>query len=217
MAYGGASNYKDNFGRWQKTITVNLKKHLLKEAEQLQVDIGQVVADKLEEVHRANVVASYYPRSKGEQAKAEYNKTKKAEEKEDLEKYDIKSRRSRKTLSYIHTGTLEEAIHTEVEQKNKYECRVVVKIRPEPYPVDHPRRDNKLVTAVDVYQWLREGTKGGSDYWFTNKQGKRPTAHNYSTPAHLFELHTTLQMKGFIDSLDVKKYARIKRYSLKRR
>lgn len=210
------SHYKDNFGRWQKTVTVNLKKKLLQEAEKLQVDIGQVVADKLEEVHKANVVASYYPRSKGEQAKAEYNKAKKAEEKEDLEKYGIKSRRSRKTPSYQHTGILEEAIHAEVEKKNKYECRAVVKISPLLYPEDHPRKDGP-VTAVQVYEWLREGTKGGGEYWFKNKQGQRPTARNYSTPAHLFEMHTSLQMKGFIDTLDVKKYARMKRYSLKRR
>ena len=68
------SHYRDNFGRWQKIVTVNLTKKLIKEAEAMRVNLEQVVADKLLEIHKQNVVASYYPRARGEQEKAEFNK-----------------------------------------------------------------------------------------------------------------------------------------------
>lgn len=212
--YGGRSNYRDNFGRWQKTVTSNLTKGLIKQAENAQIDIAKVVADKLEEVHKANVIASYYPRAKGEQEKAEYNKTKKAEETTDKEQYGINHRLSRKKLSYQHTGILENAIYTTIEKKSRYQVKAIVKIRPDIYPEDHPRADGPI-TATKVYEWLREGTRGGSTYWFTNKKGETPNAHNYSTPAHLFELHTKLQMEGFLDTLDIKKYIKSRRYRVK--
>lgn len=206
------SHYRDNFGRWQKIVTVNLTKKLIKEAEAMRVNLEQVVADKLLEIHKQNVVASYYPRARGEQEKAEFNKKQKIKEAEQNKgKYgEDRKRLSRKTLSYQHTGILENAIDVKIEKKNKCESRVSVVIKPDPYPEDHPRK--KPVTAVDVYNWLREGTNGGGHYWFTNENGDRPSAYNYPTPAHLFEMHTSLQMKGFIDSLDVKKYARKQKY-----
>ena len=103
------SHYRDNFGRWQQKVTVNITKKLMKEAEDMRINIEQVVADKLKETHKANVVASYYPRARGEQAKVEYNKAKKAEEAEKNKgKYgEDRKRLSRKTLSYEHTGILE--------------------------------------------------------------------------------------------------------------
>ena len=76
------SHYRDNFGRWQQKVTVNITKKLMKEAEDMRINLEQVVADKLKETHKANVEASYYPRARSEQAKAEYNKAKKAEEME---------------------------------------------------------------------------------------------------------------------------------------
>lgn len=214
--YGGRSNYRDNFGRWQKTVTVNITKALMKQAEAMQIDLEQVVADKLKEVHKANVVASYYPRARSEQAKVEYNKAKKAEEAEKNKgKYgEDRKRLSRKTLSYEHTGILENAIDTKIERKNKYESKVSVIIKPDIYPNDGHR--DEAVKATQVYEWLREGTNGGGTYWFQNKEGKRPTAYNYPTPAHLFEMHTSLQMKGFIDSLDLKTYARKQKYKIKK-
>ena len=74
------SHYRDNFGRWQQKVTVNITKKLMKEAENMRINLEQVVADKLKETHKANVEASYYPRARSEQAKVEYNKAKKAEE-----------------------------------------------------------------------------------------------------------------------------------------
>ena len=50
---------RDNFGRFQKDLTINIQKHLMKKGEELRTDIEQVVAEKLKEVHVANVIASY--------------------------------------------------------------------------------------------------------------------------------------------------------------
>lgn len=211
-----SSHYRDNFGRWQKIVTVNITKKLMQEAEDMRIDLEQVVADKLKETHKANVVASYYPRARGEQEKVEYNKAKKAEEAEKNKgKYgEDRKRLSRKTLSYEHTGILEGAIDTKIEKKSRYESKVSIIIKPDPYPNDGHR--DKTITATQVYEWLREGTNGGGEYWFVNKDGKRPTAYNYPTPAHLFEMHTSLQMKGFIDSLNLRDYARKQKYKIKK-
>lgn len=211
-----SSHYRDNFGRWQKIVTVNITKKLMQEAEDMRIDLEQVVADKLKETHKANVVASYYPRARGEQEKVEYNKAKKAEEAEKNKgKYgEDRKRLSRKTLSYEHTGILEGAIDTKIEKKSRYESKVSIIVKPDPYPNDGHR--DKTITAAQVYEWLREGTNGGGEYWFVNKDGKRPTAYNYPTPAHLFEMHTSLQMKGFIDSLNLKDYARKQKYKIKK-
>lgn len=211
------SHYRDNFGRWQKTVTVNITKKLAKEAEEMQINLEQIVADKLKETHKANVVASYYPRARGEQAKVEYNKAKKAEEAEKNKgKYgEDRKRLSRKTLSYRHTGTLEEAIDTKIEKKGKYESKVSIIVKPIPYPNDGYRDD--IITATQVYEWLRKGTKGSNKkYWFINKNNNAPIARNYPTPAHLFEMHTSLQMKGFMQSLDLKKtYKNTRKYKIK--
>lgn len=57
------SNVRDNFGRWQKDVTINLLKKLSKEAEAMKIDLTKVVADKLLETHKQNVVASYRTKS----------------------------------------------------------------------------------------------------------------------------------------------------------
>lgn len=163
-----------NYKSQEEKLTVNLTKKLIKNIEALQLNLEQEIAEKLKETHKQNVVASYHPRARIEREGA---------------------------LSYQHTGILEEAIDVKTEKKSQHESKVSVIVRPYPYPQDHFRTDGKHVTAVDVYQWLREGTKGGDDYWFTNSEGKRPTARNYPTPAHLFEQHTRIQMRGFLDDL----------------
>lgn len=214
MAYGGPSNYKDNFGRYQQYATINITKAMAKYAEECNVDIAKAVAEQLEKVHKANVEASYYPRAKAEQAKAEYNKSQKQAEKEYNENRKDKKRFRRQTLSYKHTGTLLDAIHADVEKKSRYELKAVIKIKPEMYLDDGHRTDGP-VTAVQVYEWLREGTNGGGTYWFTNEKGERPNAYNYSTPAHLFEMHTQIQMQGYLNTLDIKKLAKNRRFRLK--
>ena len=186
------SHYRDNFGRWQQKVTANITKKLMKEAEDMRINVEQVVADKLKETHKANVEASYCPRAI----------------------YDRK-RLSRKTFSYEHTGILvDQAIDTKIEKKSRYESKVSIIVKPIPYPNDGHRK--KVITATQVYEWLREGTKGGGTYWFVNKDGERPTAYNYPTPAHLFEMHTSIQMKGFIDNLNLKDYARKRKYKIKK-
>lgn len=203
---------RDNFGRWQHRATINLTKKLMKEAEELRKDVEQTVADKLIEVHKANVIASYIPRSEGEKAKLEYNKVKKAEEQEKNKgKYGADRKRlSRKTLAYKHQHILENALYVDIDRKSRYESRVVIKVRPDEYPDEHNRKGG-AVTATQVYDWLAEGTRGGGHYWFTNENGKRPTAYNYPTPKHEFEEHTQLQMKGYLQDLDIKKCKRKRR------
>lgn len=197
---------KDNFGRWQHRATINIKKAMMKKAEELLRDVEQDVADKLLEVHTANVVASYIPRSEGELAKVEYNKKKKAEEREKNKgKYGADRKRlSRKTLAYKHQHILEDALYVDIDKKSRYESRAVIKVHPYEYPEDHPRKDGPI-TASQVYEWLAEGTRGGGHYWFTNENGDRPPAYNYPTPKHEFEAHTQLQMKGYLHNLDIKK------------
>lgn len=197
---------KDNFGRWQHRATINVKKSMMKKAEELLTDVEQDVAEKLLEVHRNNIIASYIPRSEGELAKVEYNKAKKAEEQaKNKGKYGAdKKRLSRKTLAYTHQHIIEEALYVDIDKKSRYESRVVIKLHPYEYPEDHPRKDGPI-TASKVYDWLAEGTDGGGRYWFTNENGQRPTAYNYPTPKHDFEEHTQLQMKGYLQNLDVKK------------
>ena len=94
-------------------------------------------------------------------------------------------------MGYHHTGVLEDAISTRIENKSRYESKVVVVIKPNPYP-------DGRTNAAQVYEWLRHGTKGGKDYVFENKDGERPTATNYPTPIHPFEEHTIIQMRGFL-------------------
>lgn len=217
MAYKGRSNFRDNFNRWQSKSTANLKKVLMQEAEKYCVDITKAVAERLEKVHKGNVLASYYPRASEEQAKKQYNESQRQLEtkyNEDKAKED-KKRFRRQTLSYKHTGTLLEAIHGVPEKKSRFEGRAVIEIEPKPYEEDHPRKDSTRITAQTVYEWLREGTRGGGEYWFKNEKGGRPDASNYSTPAHLFELHTKIQMKEYLETLDVRQLAKNRRYRIK--
>jgi hypothetical protein len=96
-----------------------------------------------------------------------------------------------------------------LEKNGPYKSTVCIVIKPLLYPDDGHR--DKIITATQVYEWLREGTRGGGHYWFYNEEAERPTAHNYPTPAHLFEMHTSLQIKGWLNSLSVKDIAKNKK------
>lgn len=177
------SESKNEFNQWQMKITITITKALEKYAEKLLEDVTNNVTEKLEQVHKENIIASYSPRAGNE------------------------------VNTYTHTNTLINAVYGVSEKKSKYERRAVIKVRPDLYPENHPRKDT--VTAVKVYKWLRDGTKGGGNYWFENEEGEYPIAYNYSTPVHLFEEHTRLQIKGYLETLDIKKIAKNGRYKIK--
>ena len=160
MAYGGPSQQKDNFGRFQKYATINLTKKMQQIAEITQNNLQEDIADKLLEVYTHNVELSYTPTGDG---------------------------------SYVHTGTFLENITTEIE-KDKVKIVILNKKYEQP----------KERTTTQVYKFLTEGTKGGGDYAYFNKDGGHPPikfAYNHPTPAHLFEQHTQIQMKGYLESI----------------
>ena len=181
MAYGKPSRVRSNFGQFQKYATVNIKKKLQKDADEIGVNVREIVAEKLKEVYIDNVLKSYGPRS------------------------------PHPKKPYEHTGnTFVENIRVEIEDEPGIgRNRVKIVLNNETYENDGHR--DKDVTVRDVYQWLTEGTNGSGEYWFKNENGKRPTAHYYPTPVHLFEQHTQLQMKGFLESLDVRQFVNKRR------
>lgn len=182
---------RDNVGRFQKYATVHITKELKDIADEYKVNITTVVRDKLEETYKANVLASYAPRSMAGGEVASYNKRKKAEEKEAEEEHKVKTRLRRKKLTYRHTGTFLDSIDVVVEGDD-----VKVIIRDKKYPNEK--------STVDVYDYLTKGTEGDGestgDYTYEVK-GETEWAYNYPTPAHLFEEHTKVQMKVFLDNI----------------
>ena len=58
--------------------------------------------------------------------------------------------------------------------------------------------------ATQVYKWLTEGTTPPKNSYYPYDLGDGFTTfyRNYPTSAHLFEEHTTIQMKGFLNSLE---------------
>ena len=183
-----AKSFKDNFNRFQKDFTINISKKLEKTAEKLEVNVSDVVEQKLKQCYRDNVEMSYGPRSVGAAQDILFNEQAKQAEQEDRAK-GITARHRRRRIPYIHTGNFYESIETEREGR-----KIKVKIKDIKYP------NGKSTT--DVYEYLTKGTSGGGEYWFVNKQGKRPTARNYPTPRHEFEEQTMVQMIGFLDSLE---------------
>lgn len=180
MAYGGASRQRSNFGRFQKQATIYIKKALRKTANTTLVNLDETISEKLLETYKTNVEASYHPITTG---------------------------------SYEHTGKFLENIDVKNELDpgiGRDRIRIVLKNPNETYPptmTGSKKVDPHVVTVKQVYEFLTEGTRGGGDYWFTNEEGDRPDAHNHPMPAHLFEQHTQLQMKAFMEGLeqDIKK------------
>lgn len=199
-----------NSSRWQKHTTVMITKALKEEAELLNLNLKQMVKDKLQESYVKNVKASYTPRTIRGQEIVKYNK----EQKELDEQSGGTSHK--KKLTYRHTGIFANSIYTKID--GNY---VKVMIRDEQYPDG--------ASTTQVYKWLTEGTEGGtSPYPYIKKQGDNYStgwSRNFSTPAHLFEEFTRLEMQGYIDSLksefvnsDAKDIqAKYKRYLRKRK
>lgn len=205
-----------NSSRFQKYATVLITKQLEQIADNVEKDATKIIEDKLLETYKQNVLASYSPRSEAGQEVQAFNKAQKQREEQDKEEYGIKSRRSRKKLTYRHTNTFVNSIYTEVKNKT-----VMIKIRDEQYPDG--------ASTTQVYEWLTKGTKGSDKpYPYTNVTGNDATdpnnydtgwARNYPTPRHLFEEHTREQMKGFLDNFEanIKTDYNNKKYRKKRR
>ena len=184
---------RDNFNRFQKDFTINITKRLEKEAKKIEKNVSDIVGEKLKTCYRENVELSYGPRSVGAAQDILFNVQAKQAEMEDR-KQGLNVRHRRKKIPYIHTDTFYNSIDVVKEGR-----KLKVKIKDIKYP------NGKSTT--DVYEYLINGTPGGGKYWFTAKNGKRPTAYNYPTPRHEFEEHTMMQMLGYLDSLeaDIKK------------
>jgi len=193
---------RDNFNRFQKYATINITKKLQKTADEIKVDIMKVVEDKLLETYKNNVLLSYVSRSAEGLAVAEYNRKAKEAEQKDRE-LGLNTRHRRKKLTYRHTNTFINAIHTKTEENR---IKIVL---------DDSTYDNGKSVA-EVYKYLTKGTKGGDAYAYDNN-GEIKSAYNYPTPEHDFEIHTKLQMEGFLNNLNLKDYAGARRYRIKKR
>ena len=184
---------RDNFGQFQKYATVHLTKRLKEIAQATEVNVSKIVADKLEKTYKDNVLLSYGPRSQAGREVMAYNKKRKSLEDEDRESGIKSPRRGRKKQTYKHSGTFLDSIRVEIEDK-------VVKVK---ISDDKPYDDGKFPS--DIYVYLTEGTRGGGFYSYHDKRDKEGSiswAYNYPTPAHLFEEHTKVQMKSFLDTLE---------------
>ena len=178
MAYGGPSNVRDNFGRFQKQATININKKLRKLADSVKENVEEDVANTLLETYKNNVLVSYLQYG---------NRGGKGE--------------------YEHTGTFIDAIDVKTEKDAGIgRDRIKIYLKPKVYEDDGHRGED--ITVGQVYEWLTEGTEGGGSYWFQKEDGTRPSAYNYPTPIHDFELHTQLQMKGYLSSLKLKNFTK---------
>lgn len=176
----------DNVNRFRKYAAVYITKALEKQAELIDLNVKKLVKDKLQETYVNNVRASYTPRSvKGQEIK-EYNES-------------TGKGGHKKKLTYRHTNIFANSIYTKIDGRT-----IKVMIKDEKYP--------NGASTTQVYKWLTEGTKGSKkSYPYIKHSGNDKSdpnsystgwARNYPTPAHLFEQHTKIQMKGFLDSLE---------------
>lgn len=187
---------KDNFNKFQKDFTIRVTKRLEKLGQQLEVDVSDKVATKLEQCYKDNVKQSYGPRSVGAAQDILFNEKAKKAEQEDR-KQGLNIRHKRRRIPYIHTGTFEESIYVAKDGR-----KLSVMIRDVPYEDSDRSYDESTRSTVDVYEWLTHGTDGSDKpYWFKSRSGNRPYASNYPTPRHEFEEQTMVQMIGYLDSL----------------
>lgn len=163
---------RNNIGQFQKYATLAITKELEAIADNTEVNVKQVIADQLKKTYIDNLKASYGPRSKVGRMVAETHK--------------------RKTSTYHHEHKLEEAVNVTIS--GKY-IKVVIN-------GDITYDDG--TPATQVYKWLTEGTTPPKNSYYPYDLGDGFTTfyRNYPTPAHLFEEHTTIQMKGFLNSLE---------------
>jgi hypothetical protein len=164
-----------NSSRFQKQATVLITKAIRDAASDTSVNVRKVVRDALEEKYRANLIASYGPRTKRGANAAEHYKIKKS--------------------TYTNTHTLEAASHAIIE-----EPYVKIVIDDSITYED----DNREVNAWQVYEWLTKGTNPdkNSMYVAINKRTQKEELYrNVPTPKHPIEELTTVDMRGFLLSL----------------
>ena len=118
------------------------------------------------------------------------------------EKYIANIEASYTSSDYEHTYTLVESVGVEIEEKNLSESRVKIVLTDDIYPNGR--------TVSQVHEYLTKGTtsEGKTYKFFDEGDSSMPwkTAVSHDTPIHDFELHTQLQMKGFLESLNPKDY-----------
>ena len=171
---------RNNVGQFQKYATIVITKELEQVAEETGVNVRLVVADKLKETYKQNLIASYGPRSEEGQYIAETHK--------------------KKTSTYTHEHKLEEAINTIIDGKT---VKVVIdesKTYDDGTPVTQVYEwltkgttppQHSYYTSGETKLYMRNGKLVQGLLWY----------RNYPTPVHLFEEHTNVQMQGFVDSL----------------
>ena len=177
---GKKARVRDNLGRFRKHATVVVLSELEAIAQTTGVNVKKVIADKLEETYKKNVEISYTPRSaKGWQTM--------------MHNEDPKNKRNKKKVTYKHTGTFLENIHSVVDGD-----LVKIEITKETYNDGK----SKSRTTHDVYRYLTEGTNQEIGVNYAYKDGSKVSGgRNYPTEIHDFETWTRLEMKGFLDSL----------------
>lgn len=164
---------RNNVGQFQKYATIVITKELEQVAEETEVNVRLVVADKLKETYKQNLIASYGPRSEEGRYIVETHK--------------------RKTSTYTHEHKLEEAINTIIDGKT---VKVVIdesKTYDDGTPVTQVYEWLTRGTNPPKNSWYRHDLDSNEGTWTFYR--------NYPTPAHLFEEHTNVQMQGFVDSL----------------
>lgn len=208
---------RSNTGKFIKQATIEITKQLQNVAEKERRNVSKIVAEKLEQTYKENVLASYTPRTtRGQEIKIYNESAAKAEEEYNKGKQE-KKRFKRKKQTYHHTGIFLDSIYTKIDGS-----KIKVMVRNQTYPDG--------ASTIDVYKWLTKGTKGSDKpYPYIKTKGgdktdpknyKQGWSWNYPTPKHEFEKHTMLQMIGFMSTLasdiENRKYKSRKYYKKKK-
>ena len=222
---GPRNNVRNNHGWFQKQASAYITRQLRKVANEVGVNVKLIIADELERVYKDNVRASFMPSSTQGASTIAYNESQKALEEKDREDGIKNPRRHRKKQTYHHTGTLLEAIHSEIGSES---VKIVIDKEYEyEKPVYEGSRNGKAsygkttISAEDVWSILINGAPATySDYPYYDEEGKVRWAKNYGVVPHPFELHTQAQMTGFLKSLETEiqtgTYSKRRRYKIKK-
>lgn len=98
--------------------------------------------------------------------------------------------------TYVHTNTFLDSIGVEINGDK-------IKIA-----IDDSRKYDDETTVGQVYEWLVDGTSTSSEKHYTFKAGSGIDDYRmgkpHATPRHLFEEHTRVDMKAYLESLKSK-------------
>lgn len=167
------SNVRDNFAKWQKYNTVRITKELQQKAKELEEDVSEKIATKLEETLKDNIIKSYQPRSSGS-----YVHTNQLVNSIYVEKSEGKVMVKVKDNIIYNDGGRKDPVSTaQVYDFLRFGTKG---------STEHKRSSNGV-----EYDYVMK-----SKYYI----GKVPVI-NYPTPPHPFEEHTQEAMNGYIESL----------------